>query len=134
VHADEEGWLFFDYRKEGGGLRRSGDFIIPSYVERVIGEHDDVSEVCVYGIPAASGAPGESDLVAAVAPFEGKEIDPKALFKLAVAGLERNSVPSYIQVVEEVPKSASEKYLDRILRDQFSPDADNVYKLEDHDV
>jgi len=43
-------------------------------------------------------------------------------------------VPSYIQVVEEIPKSASEKYLDRILREQFSPDADNVYRLEDHDA
>jgi len=134
VHADEEGWLFFDYRKAGGGLRRAGDFIIPSYVEKVIGEHSDVSEVCVYGIPAASGAPGESDLVAAVAPFDGKEIDPEAVFKVAVEGLERNSVPSYIQVVEEVPKSASEKYLDRILKDRFSPDADNVYKLEDYDI
>ena len=134
VHADEEGWLFFDYRKEGGGLRRAGDFIIPSYVERVIGEHEDISEVCIYGIPAASGAPGESDLVAAVAPFEGKTIDPKALFKVAVEGLERNSVPSYIQVVEDIPKSASEKYLDRVLREQFSPDAENVFKLEDYGV
>jgi len=32
-----------------------------------------VSEVCVYGIPASSGAPGESDLVAAVAPLSGKK-------------------------------------------------------------
>jgi crotonobetaine/carnitine-CoA ligase len=127
VHADEEGWLFFDYRKEGGGLRRAGDFIIPAYVEKVVGEHPDVSEVCIYGIPAASGAPGESDLVAAVAPFEGKTIDPDDIFKTAREGLEPNAVPSYIQVVEEIPKSASEKYLDRVLRDQFSPDADNVH-------
>jgi crotonobetaine/carnitine-CoA ligase len=134
VHRDEEGWLFFDYRKEGGGLRRQGEFIIPSYVEKVIGEHPDVSEVCVYGIPAASGAPGESDLVAAVAPFEGRSIDPASIFKKAAEGLERNSVPSYVQVVEEIPKSASEKYLDRVLRDQFSPDAKNVYKLEDFGI
>lgn len=132
VHRDEEGWLFFDYRKEGGGLRRQGEFIIPSYVEKVIGEHPDVSEVCVYGIPAASGAPGESDLVAAVAPFEGRSIDPASIFKKALEGLERNAVPSYIQVVEEIPKSASEKYLDRVLRDQFSPEAENVYRLEDY--
>ncbi len=134
VHRDEEGWLFFDYRKEGGGLRRAGEFIIPSYVEKVIGEHPDVSEVCVYGIPAASGAPGESDLVAAVAPFEGRTIDPGEIFRQAVKGLERNAVPSYIQVVEEIPKSASEKYLDRVLRDQFSPEAENVYRLEDFQV
>lgn len=134
VHMDEEGWLFFDYRKEGGGLRRAGDFIIPSYVEKVIGEHPDVSEVCVYGIPAASGAPGESDLVAALAPFEDKALDPGAIFKLAMKGLERNSVPSYLQFVDEIPKSASEKYLDRLLKDEFSPAADNVYRLEDYEA
>jgi crotonobetaine/carnitine-CoA ligase len=134
VHRDEEGWLFFDYRKEGGGLRRAGDFIIPSYVEKVIGEHPDVSEVCVYGVPAASGAPGESDLVAALAPFAGKDLDPEEIFKLAVKGLERNSVPSYLQLVDEIPKSASEKYLDRVLKDDFSPEAANVYRLEDYSI
>ncbi|RJP31884.1 MAG: hypothetical protein C4536_06935 [Actinobacteria bacterium] len=131
VHRDEEGWLFFDYRK-GGALRRAGDFIKPDLVEKVIGEHPDVSEVCVYGIPAASGAPGESDLVAAVVPFEGKEIDTGSIFAAAMEGLERNSVPSYIQVVEEIPKSPSEKHLDRLLREAFSPNAVNVYKLEDY--
>ena len=129
VHRDEEGWFFFDYRK-GGALRRSGDFIKPDLVEKVIGEHPDVSEVCVYGIPAASGAPGESDLVAAVVLFEGKKIDPDSIFKAAVEGLERNSVPSYIQVVDEIPKSPSEKHLDRLLREAFRPEADNVFRLE----
>jgi len=129
VHTDEEGWFFFDYRK-GKSLRRAGDFIKPDLVEKVIGEHPDVSEVCVYGIPAASGAPGESDLVAAVVPFEGRKIDPNSVFDAAVKGLERNSVPSYIQVVEEIPKSPSEKHLDRLLREAFSPDAGNVFTLE----
>ena len=129
VHRDEEGWFFFDHRK-GGALRRAGDFIKPDLVEKVIGEHPDVSEVCVYGIPAASGAPGESDLVAAVVPFEGRGIDPESVFRTAGEKLERNSVPSYIQVVEEIPKSPSEKHLDRLLREAFSPDAANVIKLE----
>jgi len=129
VHRGEEGWLFFDYRK-GGALRRSGDFIKPDLVERVIGEHPDVSEVCVYGIPAASGAPGESDLVAAVVPFSGKEIDVESVNKAALANLERNSVPSYIQVVWEIPKSPSEKHLDRLLKEAFSPEADNVFELK----
>jgi len=129
VHRDEQGWFFFDYRK-GGALRRAGDFIKTDLVEKVIGEHPDVSEVCVYGVPAASGAPGESDLVAAVVPFAGGEIDAASVFKAALDGLERNSVPSYIQVVEEIPKSPSEKYLDRMLREAFSPGADNVFALD----
>lgn len=126
VHRDESGWLYFDYRK-GGALRRQGDFIKPDLVERVIGEHPGVSEVCVYGIPAASGAPGESDLVAAVAFFPGCSVDAGSIFKLAESKLERNSVPAFIQVVDDIPKSPSEKYLDRVLRDQFNEDAENVY-------
>ena len=58
--------------------------------------------------------------------------NPASVFEAAIAGLERNSVPSYIQMVDEIPKSPSEKYLDRILKEQFSPEADNVYRLEDY--
>ncbi len=128
-HRDEAGWFFFDYRK-GGGLRRSGDFIQPSYVEAALAAHPDISDVCVYGIPAASGAPGESDLVAAVVPMEGKTIDPKSVFGLCKKKLEGNAIPSYIQVVDAIPKSASEKNLDRLLKDEFRKEADNVFAYE----
>ncbi|MBU2490301.1 MAG: AMP-binding protein [Proteobacteria bacterium] len=124
-HTDENGFFHFDFRK-GGGLRRQGDFIQPDYVEKVIGEHPDVSEVCVYGIPASSGAPGEVDLVAAVAPFAGRELNPVDLAAYCTRNLERNSIPSYFQLVDSIPKTISEKALDRVLRDRFSPDADNV--------
>jgi crotonobetaine/carnitine-CoA ligase len=130
VHRDTEGWLFFDYRK-GGGLRRQGDFILPEYVEAVIGKHPDVSDVCVYGIPASSGAPGESDLVAAVVPAEGRTPDIKGIFDACLAQLERNSVPSYVQVVTEIPKTASQKNLDRVLREEFNVASRNVYRFED---
>ena len=130
VHYDEKGWYFFDYRR-GSELRRAGDFIQPDYVEAVIGRHGDVSEVCVYGVPAASGAPGESDLVAALAPFEGRTIDPASIFALCRRDLEANFIPSYLQVVTDIPKSISEKALDRILKKEFSPSAENVFKFED---
>ena len=130
VHRDAEGWLFFDYRK-GGGLRRQGDFILPGYVEAVIGKHPDVDDVCVYGIPASSEAPGESDLVAAVVPVKGRMPDIKGIFDTCLAELERNSVPSYIQVVEEIPKTASQKNLDRILRAEFDVARPNIYQFED---
>ena len=127
-HRDEAGFLYFDFRK-GGGLRRQGDFIQPDFVEKVIGEHEDISEVCVYGIPAASGAPGESDLVAAVVAFPGRTVEPEALRALCLEKLERNAVPSYLQVVEEIPKTVSEKALDRVLREAFAPEKANVYPL-----
>jgi len=130
VHGDVEGWLFFDYRR-GGGLRRQGDFILPEYVEAVIGKHPGVSDVCVYGIPAASAAPGESDLVAAIVSGQGTAPDIKGIFGACLAELDRNSVPSYIQVVEEIPKTASQKNLDRVLREEFDSEKPNVYRFED---
>jgi crotonobetaine/carnitine-CoA ligase len=127
-HNDKEGWLFFDFR-EGGGLRRHGDFIMPEYVEKAIADLPEVTDVCVYGIPAESGAPGESDIVAAIVPAPGQRLDPKKISKTLSASLEKNSIPSYIQVVDEIPKSASEKNLDRILKDEFRKEAPNVYRL-----
>jgi acyl-CoA synthetase (AMP-forming)/AMP-acid ligase II len=130
-HRDESGWHYFDFRK-GGGLRRHGDFIQPEYVEKVLADLEEVTDVCVYGIPSEAGAPGESDIVAAIVPSDSKAIDAKAIFRKLAAGLDNNSIPSYLQVVKEIPKSASEKNLDRFLRDEFRKDARNVFSFAGH--
>jgi len=127
-HKDENGWLFFDFRK-GGGLRRQGDFILPEYVEKAIADLGYVSDVCVYGIPAESGAPGESDIVAAVVPASGVKLDVKVICRELRKTLEKSHIPQYLQVVDEIPKTASEKNLDRVLRDEFSKDAKNVFTI-----
>ena len=98
-------------------------------MEKIIGKHPGVSEVCVYGVPAKSGAPGESDLVAAVVAFEQAGLDVESIRKLCTEKLEKNSVPSWLQVVDQIPKTVSEKALDRVLRETFSPDAPNVHSL-----
>ncbi|RJP81682.1 MAG: ATP-dependent acyl-CoA ligase [Desulfobacteraceae bacterium] len=131
VRKDAEGWYYFVCRK-GSELRRAGDFIQPDHIEKVIGEHPDVSEVCVYGIPSASGAPGESDLVAAIAPVPGRSIDPKIIYEKCKTDIESNFIPSYLQIVDEIPKTISEKALDRVLRGQFKTDGENVYKFDDY--
>jgi acyl-CoA synthetase (AMP-forming)/AMP-acid ligase II len=127
-HQDENGFFYFDFRK-GGGLRRQGDFIQPDYVEKIIGEHESVSEVCVYGIPAASGAPGECDLVAAISPFYKGDVDIDEIRELCLEKLERNSIPSYFQIVDIIPKTITEKPLERVLKEDFDPDAPNVIKI-----
>lgn len=125
-HTDENGWFFFDYRK-GGGLRRAGDFIQPNHVEAAFAKHADITDVCIYGIPAASGAPGESDLVAAIMLTEGAKLNIRSLYDHCKELLDGNSIPSYLQVVDEIPKTASEKNPDRLLKNDFSKEADNVH-------
>ncbi len=125
-HRDAEGWFYFDYRK-GGGIRRSGDFINPGFVEKVIAEHPAVADVFVYGVPAASGAPGEQDIVAAIVPAPGVRFDPQAIFAACRRGLEANAVPSWLQVVDEIPKTVSEKPQARLLAARLRPGAPGVY-------
>jgi len=127
-HMDEDGWLFFDYRA-GGGIRHNGDFIIPAYVEKALAENAQVDDVFVYGVEAGSGAPGEKDVVAAVVVRDGTVFDASELYASCQAKLEPNFVPSYIQLVDEIPKTASEKPQERFLKDSFSVDDDNIYTL-----
>jgi crotonobetaine/carnitine-CoA ligase len=125
-HRDAEGWLYFDYRK-GGGIRHNGDFINPGFVEGAIAQHPDVTDVFVYGVPASSGAPGEKDVVAAIVPVPGRRIDPASVFEHCRRSLEANFVPSHLQVVDEIPKTASEKPQERFLLERFALDAPNVF-------
>jgi crotonobetaine/carnitine-CoA ligase len=128
-HCDEEGWHYFDYRK-GGGIRHNGDFVNPGFVEKVIAEHPLVTDVFVYGVEAASGAPGEKDVVAVIVPVSGEEFSAASVFETCRAGLESNFVPSYLQVVDQIPKTASEKPQERFLLEAFAPDAAGVYTEE----
>jgi crotonobetaine/carnitine-CoA ligase len=126
VREDADGWLYFLHRK-GGGIRRNGDFINPGFVEKAIAEFDGVDDVYVYGVPARSGAPGEKDVVAAVVPSERSRFDAEALHRHCRARLEANMVPSYIQVLDVIPKTASEKPQDRFLIELFNAQRDRIY-------
>lgn len=123
-HRDKEGWFYFDYRK-GGGIRLNGDFINPSFVEKALAEHPSIVDVFVYGVPAASGAPGEKDVVAAIVTTE--DFTAQSVFELCKKELEANFIPRYLQVVDEIAKTASEKPQERFMLDQFSVDGEGVY-------
>jgi crotonobetaine/carnitine-CoA ligase len=128
-HADADGWLFFDHRT-GGGLRHNGDFVLPDYVERAAVEYPGVTDACCYGVPAASGSPGESDVVLAVVPRAGAPFDPARLVAHLEAHLEPNFVPSVLQVLDEIPKTISEKPQVRFLQECLGTPGAVVYRPE----
>ena len=123
-HIDDQGWLYFEYRS-GASIRRNGEFINPGFVEKVIAEISSVRDVFVYGVHTAGNAPGEKEVVAAVE-FEGA-FEAATIFAACRAALEANSVPRYLQRVEAIPKTASEKPQERLLLETFAPDAANVF-------
>ena len=87
---------------------------IAGFVEAALAESPQIDDVYVYGIPAASGAPGESDMVAAVV-VNRDRFDSATLFSYCREALEPNFVPTYFEVLREIPKTASEKPQDRFL-------------------
>jgi acyl-CoA synthetase (AMP-forming)/AMP-acid ligase II len=130
-HRDADGWLFFDYRK-GTEIRHNGEFIQPDFVQKVLAEFPEVDDVYVYGIPAKSGAPGEKDVVAAVVLVDGATFDAAQFFKACGAHLERNQIPSYVQLLREIPKTASEKPQDRYLVDDLKQRRSPVHEFDDY--
>jgi carnitine-CoA ligase len=119
VTMDQDGWVFFLYRK-GGGIRRNGEFVNAAFLEKCMAEHPDVADVAVFGVPAKSGAPGEMDLVAAIVADMGRRIDVRRVFDWCRSRVEPNLVPSHLMVLPELPKTASEKVQPRVLVEMFN--------------
>ena len=128
VYQDDQGWLFFCHRK-GSEIRRYGDFIQPAAIEKALIEHPQVGDVCVYGVPSKGGAPGEKDVVAAIV-LQGDGLDLEALAAWCRERLDRSHVPSYFQVVQEIPKTPSERPLTRLLEEDFLKGSGTIVALE----
>ena len=131
-HLDEDGWLFFHYRM-GGGIRKHGDFINPTFVEKALSEIDDISDVYVYGLAVSEGmAPGEKEVIGAVVPADRSSFDISTIFTACREKLDKNSVPDFIQVLDEIPKTASEKPQERFLVEAFKSRPDDVHSATDY--
>lgn len=125
-HLDKDGWLYFDFRI-GGGIRRNGDFVNPAFVEKALSQIDSIDDVYVYGVALPGMAPGEKEPVAAIVASGHVKLDPTQVFKVCREKLEANFVPGFLQLVDEIPKTASEKPQERFLLDAFEVNADNVH-------
>jgi crotonobetaine/carnitine-CoA ligase len=125
-HVDADGWLFFHYRK-GGGIRRNGDFVNTATVEKALADLECIDDVYVYGVPLPGMAAGEKEVVAAIVPSKSDRFDPQAVFTACAARLDANAVPRFLQVLPEIPKTASEKPLERVMLGSFAVDAGNVH-------
>jgi len=111
-HKDENGWFYFHHRV-GGGVRRNGDFVNTTLVETVLMNSPLVADVFVYGVATEKNVPGEKALVAAVVPADLSSYDSEQLLDYCAKHLERNDVPEIFQVLDAIPKTISEKPIEK---------------------
>jgi acyl-CoA synthetase (AMP-forming)/AMP-acid ligase II len=128
---DGNGWFYFAHRKEEGGLRKMGEFISGGFICRVLAESPDVLDAHVYGVPSRGAAPGEADIVAALIVCDKDHFDVRSAFARCARHLERSHVPDFIQLVDDFPKTASEKVQNRFLVESFDPARAYVFARED---
>jgi crotonobetaine/carnitine-CoA ligase len=106
---DTEGYLWF-LGRGGHFLRRRGELVSIGEVELVIGEHPDVAEAAVVAVPSAMG---EDDGRAAVVALAGATLTPSALVEWLLSRLAPFKVPRYVEVVAELPRTATKAEIDR---------------------
>jgi len=115
VVVDEDGYVsIVDRIKE---LIITGGFnVYPSEVEEALRKVQGVRDAAAVGLPLETG--GE-EVVAAVVPEDGYEIDPEVVRKACRELLAAYKVPRRVVVVDELPRSLIGKILHRQVRESL---------------
>jgi long-chain acyl-CoA synthetase len=112
--VDEEGYVFIVDRVKDM-INVSGLKVWPAEVEQYLYRHPDIKEVAVYGTPHSEK--GEA-VRAAVVPREGAAVTPEAVIAYCRDNMAVYKIPAAVDIVAELPKSATGKILKRILKEE----------------
>lgn len=125
-YKDADGWVYFAHRISNS-IRRNGDFISASHIEAEIAALEDVADVHVYGLSTPGNAPGEKEVIAAIVPHPDRAFDLLGVFAHCREQIGSNSVPSFVQIVDEIPKTASEKPQERFLVQMLADSRSKIF-------
>jgi long-chain acyl-CoA synthetase len=110
---DTDGWFYLVDRKKDQ-INAAGYKVWPREVEDVLYEHPDVVEVAVVGVPDEYR--GET-VKAFVSLAPGATVTPDELIEFSRGRLAAFKRPRQIEIVDELPKTATGKILRRALRE-----------------
>ncbi len=122
VTVDDTGFLrFVDRQKDM--IRRAGENVAASEVEAVLLAHPAVRDAAVIGIPDTMR--GEQ-IIAFVVLHEDRALDPDELTQWCADRLARFRVPSVIESVDHLPRTAVGKTQKHLLRRRFMDASDST--------
>lgn len=107
---DEDGFLYFHGRADEV-IRRGGENVAPADIDLALSKHPDVLESAVVGVPDA--VMGE-EIKAVIVP--GPDFDVMSLLVFFEDRLPRFAWPRYVEVVDELPKTPTQKIRTKELR------------------
>ena len=113
---DDEGYVFIVDRVKDM-INVAGFKIWPAEIEQFLYTHPAIQEIAVYGVPHAE----KGEIVrAAIVLKQGAAATTEEISAYCSHNLAAYKVPSQVDFVGELPKSATGKILKRVLRDQAS--------------
>ena len=114
VRMDSEGYVYIVDRQKDM-INVAGEKVYPREVEEVLYAYPGVADATVVGI----AHPDKGEVPKAfIVPREGTAIDREEIVAYCRERLASFKIPSEIEFVDEIPRSASGKILRRLLRDE----------------
>jgi crotonobetaine/carnitine-CoA ligase len=102
---DEEGFFYYKGRKKES-LRRRGENISAWEIESVVNQHPDVLESAAHAVPSELG---EDEVKIAVVLQPGASPSPEELLDFCQGNMAHYAVPRYVEFVESLPKTATQR-------------------------
>jgi crotonobetaine/carnitine-CoA ligase len=103
-YLDADGYLYFVDRKKDA-IRRRGENISSWEVEQIVQRHPAVQEVAAFPVSGLS----EDEVMVSVVPRAGQVLDPAELVRFCQENMAYFMVPRYIELVEALPRTLTEK-------------------------
>ena len=112
--ADEEGFVTFVDRKKDA-LRRRGENVSSLQIEAAIAQHPKVAEAAIHAVPSPMT---EDDIKTCIVLVPGESITPEELFEFFKDRLPYFTTPRYVEIVDELPKTATLRVQKHLLRER----------------
>jgi carnitine-CoA ligase len=117
--VDKDGNYFFVDRIKDV-IRRRGENISSFEVETEVCTHPAVKEAAAVAVPSDVS---EDEVLVAISLMEGEALDPMGLVTYLIPRMAYFSVPRFIRILSQLPKTPTQKILKHVLRNEgVTPD------------
>lgn len=113
---DDDGYLFIEGRADDT-IIRGGENIAPAEIEDALTAHPSVADACVIGIPDEEWG---QRIVAAVVLRPGSTVSAVELREFVAGRIRSSRTPERIDVVDDLPRTATGKVVRRALLPRFT--------------
>lgn len=114
ARRDADGFHYFVGRRTDS-IRRRGENISAFEVEEVVKLHPAVLDAAAFGVPSELT---EDDVMVAVVVRPGETLHADALIEFCGTRMARHMVPRYVDAIEELPRTPTEKVRKDALRER----------------